>query len=664
MNSVSDGELKALRESGLFDEQWYREQYPDVSELKMDPVEHYLWLGASLHRNPSQKFSTSKYLEFHADVKSANINPLLHYIKSGRKEGRRVAEVPVIASERMTCDRVINRRLLVWDHDAEKALLSRLNDKSGPVSDISVSIIMPTFNRADCISNAIQSVLSQTHTNWELIVSDDGSTDNTSEIVQGFNNPKIIYFKSEMSGGVSKARNLGLHRSTGQWVFFLDSDNTWHPSYLETMLRFVSYHGLRAAYCGAELKGDRNQNKGYLFAEFEFESCLKNNYIDLNTFCTTAELAKVGFDESLRRLVDWDYILRIASQTPMRAAQFIGVTYYDGDQHNRITRSEYRDLNHLNAIMTKIRQNAKRSIQTNAARLSNRKRVAVVLHIYHVHHLEECLRYIGNITEKFDLYITSNFSESDATIREIKRRYPDAISIQYPNIGFDIGPFLSLISTLCSYDLVCKVHAKRDVPPWGGTWRTTMLNALLGSPELVDRIIAEFRADGDLGAVGPKDYFKDVETRSSPGTYYRTLALSDACGFGSAAREPFGFFAGTAFAGQVAYALGFTGQGVSASRFAALTMLDLIEGKQTERTALRMLRRRPVPFPPEPFCDMAVRWAQRDLAHEDETGRRSRMLRTFDRLGVGPRIDHGLAGDATPDVRILLPGHRDPGEHA
>ncbi len=95
------------------------------------------------------------------------------------------------------------------------------------------------------------------------------------------------------------------------------------------------------------------------------------------------------------------------------------------------------------------------------------------------------------------------------------------------------------------------------------------------------------------------------------------------------------FFAGTAFSGQVAYALGFTGQGVSASRFAALTILDLLENKRTERTSLQMLRRRPVPFPPEPFCDMAVRWTQRDLAHEDETGQRSRMLRTFDWLGVG-----------------------------
>ncbi|MBL0372285.1 FAD-dependent oxidoreductase [Rhizobium sp. KVB221] len=95
------------------------------------------------------------------------------------------------------------------------------------------------------------------------------------------------------------------------------------------------------------------------------------------------------------------------------------------------------------------------------------------------------------------------------------------------------------------------------------------------------------------------------------------------------------FFAGTAYAGHLAYALGFTGQGVSASRFAALAMLDLLEGKRTERTELRMLRSRPVPFPPEPFCDIAVRWTQRDLAREDETGRRSPMLRALDRIGVG-----------------------------
>ncbi|MFC3230150.1 NAD(P)/FAD-dependent oxidoreductase [Marinibaculum pumilum] len=95
------------------------------------------------------------------------------------------------------------------------------------------------------------------------------------------------------------------------------------------------------------------------------------------------------------------------------------------------------------------------------------------------------------------------------------------------------------------------------------------------------------------------------------------------------------FFAGTALKGRLAYALGFTGQGVSASRFAALAMLDMLEGRRTERTGLRMLRRRAVPFPPEPLRSLAVRQVQRDLAQEDRTGARSLLLRTLDRLGIG-----------------------------
>ncbi|MEB8388410.1 FAD-dependent oxidoreductase [Rhodobacteraceae bacterium KMM 6894] len=94
-------------------------------------------------------------------------------------------------------------------------------------------------------------------------------------------------------------------------------------------------------------------------------------------------------------------------------------------------------------------------------------------------------------------------------------------------------------------------------------------------------------------------------------------------------------FAGTAMQGRVAYAMGFTGQGVSATRFAALTLLDLLEGRDTPRTRLEMLRKRPVPFPPEPLRSLAVAWAQRDLAREDATGHRSLMLRSLDRLGIG-----------------------------
>lgn len=94
-------------------------------------------------------------------------------------------------------------------------------------------------------------------------------------------------------------------------------------------------------------------------------------------------------------------------------------------------------------------------------------------------------------------------------------------------------------------------------------------------------------------------------------------------------------FTGCTGKGRIAYALGFTGQGVSASRFAAATMLDLLAGQKTERTALDMLSRAPVPFPPEPIRYTAVSLAQRGLAQEDRTGQRNLLLRTLDAFGVG-----------------------------
>ncbi len=95
-------------------------------------------------------------------------------------------------------------------------------------------------------------------------------------------------------------------------------------------------------------------------------------------------------------------------------------------------------------------------------------------------------------------------------------------------------------------------------------------------------------------------------------------------------------FYGTAHGGRVAYALGFTGLGVGASRFAADVMLDLLEGAGTERTELTMVRERPWPFPPEPFRYLGIELTRRSLARADSSGgRRNLWLRTLDRFGLG-----------------------------
>lgn len=98
MTAMIEKDADILRNSGLFDESWYLESYPDVASLKMDPVHHYLWLGARIGRDPSQSFSTRKYLQLNPDVAAAKVNPLLHYVEEGMKEGRQIGSAASLST--------------------------------------------------------------------------------------------------------------------------------------------------------------------------------------------------------------------------------------------------------------------------------------------------------------------------------------------------------------------------------------------------------------------------------------------------------------------------------------------------------------------------------------------------------------------------------------
>jgi glycine/D-amino acid oxidase-like deaminating enzyme len=98
----------------------------------------------------------------------------------------------------------------------------------------------------------------------------------------------------------------------------------------------------------------------------------------------------------------------------------------------------------------------------------------------------------------------------------------------------------------------------------------------------------------------------------------------------------FSAFWGSSFGGDLVYSLGFTGLGVGASRFGALTMLDLLYGRKTERTALKMVRSKPFPFPPEPFRSPIIKFTQWSLDQADRNnGKRNLWLKTLDALGLG-----------------------------
>ncbi len=115
-----------------------------------------------------------------------------------------------------------------------------------------VSVIIPTYNRAKFVTKAIDSVLVQTYKDYEIIVVDDGSTDNTHEVVRSFNDPRINYIRHEENRGSGAARNTGIKASRGEYIAFLDSDDEWLPTKLSKQMTIfqAAPEQLGVVYCG------------------------------------------------------------------------------------------------------------------------------------------------------------------------------------------------------------------------------------------------------------------------------------------------------------------------------------------------------------------------------------------------------------------------------
>ena len=112
-----------------------------------------------------------------------------------------------------------------------------------------VSIIMPSYNTGQYIEESIRSVLAQTYTNWELLIVDDCSTDNTDEVVLPFlEDKRIKYFRNIINCGAAVSRNIALREAKGRWIAFLDSDDLWLPQKLEKQIAFMTENGYHFSY--------------------------------------------------------------------------------------------------------------------------------------------------------------------------------------------------------------------------------------------------------------------------------------------------------------------------------------------------------------------------------------------------------------------------------
>jgi len=111
---------------------------------------------------------------------------------------------------------------------------------------------MPSYNTAQYIRESIDSVRSQTYINWELIIVDDCSTDDTDQVVRAVNDSRIRYFKNEKNSGAAVSRNRALREAKGRWIAFLDSDDLWYPEKLEKQVRFMEENEYSFSYTNYE----------------------------------------------------------------------------------------------------------------------------------------------------------------------------------------------------------------------------------------------------------------------------------------------------------------------------------------------------------------------------------------------------------------------------
>ncbi|MCB8537276.1 glycosyltransferase family 2 protein [Enterococcus faecium] len=127
------------------------------------------------------------------------------------------------------------------------------------VVDGLVSIIMPSWNTEKFIVETIQSVIDQTYTNWELLIVDDCSSDNTDEVVASFKDDRIKYFHNDKNSGAALTRNKAMREARGEWIAFLDSDDLWMPEKLEHQIKFMKKNGYTLSFTEYE-KIDEESN--------------------------------------------------------------------------------------------------------------------------------------------------------------------------------------------------------------------------------------------------------------------------------------------------------------------------------------------------------------------------------------------------------------------
>lgn len=230
------------------------------------------------------------------------------------------------------------------------------------MNEIKFSIVIPTYNRANTIKRCLDSVIKQTYANWEAIIVDNFSEDNTEEIVKSYNDSRIKYYKNHNYGIIAVSRNYAIDRTSGDWICFLDSDDCWTSDKLEQLIPYTAdydliYHGYQTNVSCKSLFRKRNKILFYTIKEPNIAYVMKRSD-PIATSCSAvlrSFLADIRFDEGkdLFAIEDYDFYLQLILKKPRIKHIKRCLTFYD--ETTGISHDMTKQLSRNRAIILKYK---------------------------------------------------------------------------------------------------------------------------------------------------------------------------------------------------------------------------------------------------------------------------------------------------------------------
>jgi GT2 family glycosyltransferase/Tfp pilus assembly protein PilF len=422
-------------------------------------------------------------------------------------------------NSKLRAQMILNNKKL-FTKDSQKIALDILAKE--PV----ISVIVPTYNRKDSLAEAIQSILHQTISYYEIVVVNDAGED-VVDVIKAFDDPRIKYYSHQTNKGLAATRNTGIENAKGKYIALLDDDDVYYPDHLETLVTYLEHDETKIAYTDAYRVTQEMQNGKYVTINkdipfsFDFSKAmlLYQNIAPVQCFMFEKScLDEIGlFDETLPAHEDWDIWIRLSFKYDFHHIKKITSEFRQRTDHSNMTTTQnlafynsYRDivakyynfnehnpgiLNNQIIILNKLKQ---ASINANQLMASNQNiTVSIIIPVFNkVELTQKCLSalYKNTLTNiGFEVLIMNNAS-TDGTERYLE---------------FAKMIFNNLIVGTNSQNVGFAKANNQAVKEAKGKYILFLNNDTEPLPSWLEKLLEVVRNDKQVAAVGSKLLFPD-----------------------------------------------------------------------------------------------------------------------------------------------------------